>query len=66
MNKILNRFEPGLLIVFVATTLAVWPFLSRPSLPTDTDAEIHIFRADVFWILNQKSVKIAIFPQDVF
>ncbi|MFL2650893.1 MAG: 6-pyruvoyl-tetrahydropterin synthase-related protein [Anaerolineales bacterium] len=45
MNKFLNKFEPGLLIVFVATTLAAWPFLSRPSLPTDTDAEIHIFRA---------------------
>ena len=46
MNKLLNKFEPGLLIVFVATTLAAWPFLSQPSLPTDTDAEIHIFRAD--------------------
>jgi len=45
VNKILNKFEPGLLIVFVATTLAAWPFLAQSSLPTDTDAEIHIFRA---------------------
>ena len=45
MNRILDKFEPGLLIVFVTTALAAWPFLSRPSLPTDTDAEIHIFRA---------------------
>ena len=45
MNKIFNKFDPGLLVVIVATTLAAWPFLSHPSLPTDTDAEIHIFRA---------------------
>ena len=45
MNKIFNKFDPGLLIVIVATTLAAWPFLSQSSLPTGTDAEIHIFRA---------------------
>jgi hypothetical protein len=45
VNRIFSKFDLGLLVVIVATTLAVWPFLSRSSLPTDTDAEIHIFRA---------------------
>lgn len=33
------------MVVLVATTLATWPFWVRPSLPTGTDAEIHVFRA---------------------
>ncbi|MCH2540463.1 MAG: hypothetical protein MK000_08990, partial [Anaerolineales bacterium] len=39
------KIDRGLLVVVVATTIAAWPFLTRGSLPTGTDAEIHIFRA---------------------
>lgn len=37
-------FDPGFLIVLVIGLIAVWPFLSRASLPEGTDAELHIFR----------------------
>ena len=45
MWKLIRRIDGALVIVCVATTLATWPFWVRPSLPTDTDAEIHVFRA---------------------
>ncbi len=41
----INRIDRGLLLVIAAATLAAWPFFARPSLPTGTDAEIHVFRA---------------------
>jgi hypothetical protein len=37
-------FDPGFLVVLVICLLAVWPLLSRVSLPEGTDAELHIFR----------------------
>jgi hypothetical protein len=37
--------DPGLLAAMALATLALWPLLSRPSLPTMTDAEMHIYRA---------------------
>lgn len=40
----LRYIDPGFLVVLVISGLAVWPFLSRPSLPQATDAELHIFR----------------------
>ncbi len=43
MNR-LNRLDPGYLVVFAICLLAIWPFLSRASLPQETDAELHIFR----------------------
>ena len=45
MWRIMMKIDRGLLVVVVATTIAAWPFLTRGSLPTGTDAEIHIFRA---------------------
>ncbi len=45
MLKLINKLDLGLLVTMVATTLAVLPFLQNPSLPTGTDAEIHVFRA---------------------
>ena len=45
MWKLIGRIDGGLVVVLAATTLAAWPFWARPSLPTDTDAEIHVFRA---------------------
>jgi hypothetical protein len=39
-----KRIDPGFLIVLGICLLAIWPFISRPSLPQATDAELHIFR----------------------
>jgi hypothetical protein len=36
--------DPGWLAVFLLATLAAWPFLTRHSLPTFTDAEMHVYR----------------------
>ncbi len=38
------RIDPGFLVVLAIALLALWPFLSRASLPQETDAELHIFR----------------------
>ncbi|HIQ02084.1 MAG TPA: hypothetical protein EYH30_08140, partial [Anaerolineales bacterium] len=35
----------GLLLVLALAVLAASPFLTRPGLPRDTDAELHVFRA---------------------
>ncbi len=47
MEKIrrgIYQFDPGYLAVVVVCFLAIWPFLSRASLPQATDAELHIYR----------------------
>jgi hypothetical protein len=36
--------DPGWVAVFGLATLAAWPFLTRHSLPTFTDAEMHVYR----------------------
>jgi hypothetical protein len=36
--------DPGYLAVAAICLLAIWPFLSNPSLPEATDTELHIFR----------------------
>ncbi len=38
------RFDWGYLVVFAICLLAIWPFLKYPSLPQQTDSELHIFR----------------------
>ncbi len=40
----IRRADPGLLLVLLICLIAVWPFLSRPGLPHETDAELHIYR----------------------
>ncbi len=46
MKSNLRRYaDPGLLVILALVTLALWPFITRPSLPTMTDAEMHIYRA---------------------
>ncbi len=40
----ISRFDRSFLVVGALCLLALWPFLSRPSLPQETDAELHIFR----------------------
>lgn len=43
-NKTFYRLDPGFLLVLLMVLIAIWPFISRPSLPAETDAELHIFR----------------------
>ncbi len=38
------HFDVGFLVVLTVCLLALWPFLSRASLPQETDVELHIFR----------------------
>ncbi len=40
----IRRLDSGFLIIFAIACLAIWPFISRASLPQETDAELHIFR----------------------
>lgn len=44
INRIRRGFDPGFLITLLICLLAVWPLISRASLPEGTDAELHIFR----------------------
>lgn len=37
--------DPGLVLVLALAVVAALPFLLRPGLPRDTDAELHVFRA---------------------
>lgn len=36
--------DPGLVVTLLLATLAAWPLLTRASLPTFTDAEMHVYR----------------------
>jgi hypothetical protein len=38
--------DPGWLIALALGLLAAWPLLTRAGLPTNTDADLHIFRTD--------------------
>ncbi len=38
------RLDPGWGVVFLLATFAAWPFLTRASLPVQTDAEMHAYR----------------------
>ncbi|MCA9866722.1 MAG: hypothetical protein KC410_09575 [Anaerolineales bacterium] len=44
INRLRRGFDPGFLVVLLICWLAVWPLISRASLPEGTDAELHIFR----------------------
>ncbi|MCP4425340.1 MAG: hypothetical protein GY803_12665 [Chloroflexi bacterium] len=44
IKKLFNRIDPGIWVALAISLLAIWPFLSIPSLPEGTDAELHIFR----------------------
>lgn len=43
-RELLRRVDPGFFVVLVIAIIAIWPFVSRASLPVETDAELHIFR----------------------
>lgn len=44
INRLRRGFDPGFLVVLLICLLAVWPLITRASLPEGTDAELHIFR----------------------
>ena len=44
LKKLRGRFDLNLIVVVFISMVAIWPFISRASLPQDTDAELHIFR----------------------
>ncbi len=43
MNSV-RRIDFGILVVLASCLLAVYPFLSRPGLPVETDIELHVIR----------------------
>lgn len=43
-QRLTRRIDPGYLVVLLIALIAIWPFISRASLPEGTDAELHIFR----------------------
>lgn len=53
MKRFLREFDLGFLVVLSISFIAVWPFISRASLPEGTDAELHIFRlAELSFLLR--------------
>ena len=53
MGKLFRRIDPGFVVVLAISLIAIWPFLSRSSLPEGTDAELHIFRlAELGYLLR--------------
>ncbi len=53
MKNLLRRVDPGFVVVLAVAIIAVWPFLSRASLPEGSDAELHIFRlAELSYLLR--------------
>src|SRR5574341_2042473 len=45
MRHLISRFNGPTWIVLGLSLLAAWAFIVRPSLPRETDAELHVFRA---------------------
>ncbi len=58
--KVRHRIDTGLVVVLAICLLAIWPFISRPGLPLETDAELHIFRTAELSHLLQGG---AVFPR---
>jgi hypothetical protein len=44
LKQYLRHFDRGFFLVFLLCLVAIWPFISRSSLPSETDAELHVFR----------------------
>lgn len=44
LKKAIGRADLGILLVLASCILAVYPFVSRPGLPVETDAELHVIR----------------------
>jgi hypothetical protein len=44
MKRVFRRVDPGFIVVIAIALIAIWPFISRASLPEGNDAELHIFR----------------------
>ena len=64
----LSRFkiDPGIIVVLAVATYAAWPFLTRPSLPTFTDGEQHVYRTIEIMSAWQAGVFYARWAPDVY
>jgi hypothetical protein len=45
LKRLFSHIDRAWLLVLLLSLLAAWPFLMRSSLPRETDAELHVFRA---------------------
>ncbi len=45
VKQLRTKFDLGLIVVAALATFTAWPLLAQPSLPTMTDAEMHVYRA---------------------
>ncbi len=53
MKRLLRRVDPGFVVILALALVAIWPFISRASLPEGSDAELHIFRlAELSYLLR--------------
>lgn len=53
MKRLFRRVDPGFVVVLIIALIAIWPFISRASLPEGNDAELHIFRlAELSYLLR--------------
>jgi len=53
MKRIFRRVDPGFIVVLAIALIAIWPLISRASLPEGNDAELHIFRlAELSYLLR--------------
>ncbi len=49
-----RSIDAGLVFALVLSLIAAWPFLARPGLPRETDAELHVFRtAELTHVMRQ-------------
>ncbi|MFZ5916908.1 MAG: 6-pyruvoyl-tetrahydropterin synthase-related protein [Chloroflexota bacterium] len=49
-----RRLDPGWIVALALCLVVAWPFLSRPGLPRETDAELHVFRvAELIHLVRQ-------------
>ena len=45
MRRTLPEIDYTLLLVIIIALIAAWPFMLHPSLPRETDTELHVFRS---------------------
>lgn len=61
-----TQVDPGLLVVLIICLLVAWPFISRPGIPQETDAELHIFRTVELHQLQQQGILYARWAPDFY
>lgn len=64
--KTTRWLDPGLGVALLLATLAAWPLLTRASLPTFTDAEMHVYRTYEILAAWQQGVSYLRWAPDLF